>query len=205
MDCSRAATRDPDRWLDLAPDFSQPLARQVRDRIQRWQPDWWESIKWNMLCFSGHKQVCGLSACKRHLGITFFRGAELSGAAEWLGADSANPTARVRTLRVTTLEDFDWRAFRQLLQAADELDARVDLPPPPSVKREELPMPEALARALKAHPVAAAGFAAMKPTYQREYKVWIHSAKRPETLEARLQQTLRALAAGKKWVQRREA
>ena len=74
MDCSRAKTHDPDVWIDQAPAFSKPLAEQVREWILRWQPDLKESIKWNMLCFSGHRLVCGLSACKHHLGISFFRG-----------------------------------------------------------------------------------------------------------------------------------
>jgi len=30
MDCSRTSTRDPKTWLDLAPEYSQAMARQVR-------------------------------------------------------------------------------------------------------------------------------------------------------------------------------
>jgi len=59
MDCSRTPTRDPETWLDLAPEYSQAMARQVRAWIQRWEPDLTESIKWHMLCFSGRKLVCG--------------------------------------------------------------------------------------------------------------------------------------------------
>ena len=55
MDCVRTTPRDPEVWLDLAPEFSQGMARQVRDWIQRWEPDLTESIKWNVLCFSGRK------------------------------------------------------------------------------------------------------------------------------------------------------
>ena len=65
-------------------------------------------------------------------------------------------------------------------------------------------MPEALAAALKKNKAAAAGFESLKPTYQREYKVWISTAKQPETIAKRLAETLRALSRGKKWAQRRE-
>lgn len=205
MDCSRAATRDPDRWLERAPAFSQPMAAQLRAWIQRWQPDLRESIKWNLLGFSGRKLVCGLSACQHHLAVTFFRGTELRGETalpfDPRGADNAH----LQSLRLTTLDGFDLRAFRRLLDAAVALDERGDLPPPPVTKRAPWPMPEALARALKTHPAAAAGFAALKPTYQREYQVWVGTAKQPETVAKRLEQTLRALAAGKKWAQRRDA
>ena len=47
-----------------------------------------EAIKWHMLCFSGRKLVCGLSACKKHLGITFFRGTELRDMANRTQASS---------------------------------------------------------------------------------------------------------------------
>ena len=66
-------------------------------------------------------------------------------------------------------------------------------------------MPAALAKALKQNPAAAAGFKAMSISSQREYKVWIRSAKQEETIQRRLNETLRALASGKKWAQRKEA
>jgi hypothetical protein len=37
MDCPRTHTRDPETWLDLAPAFSQGLARQMRTWMQRWE------------------------------------------------------------------------------------------------------------------------------------------------------------------------
>ena len=64
-------------------------------------------------------------------------------------------------------------------------------------------MPEVLAKALKMNKAAAAGFENMSKTCQREYKVWISTAKQPETIERRLQETLAALASGRKWAQRK--
>lgn len=203
MDVKRAKTHDPERWLDDAPEFSQPLARKVRDWIQRWEPDLTESIKWNMLCFSGRKLVCGLSACKKHLGITFFRGTELDDPQRLFTPNEQS--TNILSIRVTKLEGFNARALQQILHAAVHLDNTPSLPPPPKVQREEWPMPEALAKGLKRNKAAAAFFAQLKPTYQREYKVWVSTAKQPETIAKRLEETLRALAAGKKWAQRKEA
>ena len=56
--------------------------------------------------------------------------------------------------------------------------------------------------ALKTNKKAAAFFASLAPTYQREYLVWLTTAKREETRAQRLAQTLAALAAGRKWAQR---
>jgi uncharacterized protein YdeI (YjbR/CyaY-like superfamily) len=201
MDVSRARTRDPDEWLAQAPAFSQPLAEQVREWILRWQPDLVESIKWNALCYSGRKLVCALSACKKYLSITFFRGTELADSCSLFSLSETNTS--IQNIRLTSLQGFDLKSFRQLLHAAVALDARGDLPAPPPIKREERPMPEALAEGLKKNKAAAAFFDSLKPTYQREYKVWVGTAKQPQTIERRLKETLTALAAGRKWAQRK--
>ncbi|MCF7788964.1 MAG: YdeI/OmpD-associated family protein [Prosthecobacter sp.] len=203
MDFARPSTGDPETWLDFAPEFSQALARQVRGWIQRWEPDLTESIKWNILCFSGRKNICGLSACKKHLGITFFRGTELRELTDLFDGGEANTS--IQTIRVTKLEKLNAKAFQRLLHAAVALDADEAAKPPPMKQRAEWPMPVALAKALKQHPAAAAGFKAMSISSQREYKVWISSAKQEETVQRRMGETLRALAAGKKWAQRKEA
>lgn len=202
MDCSRTLTRDPESWLDLAPEASQAMARQVRNWIQRWEPDLTEAIKWHMLCFSGRKLVCGLSACKKHLGITFFRGTELRDMTK-LFTDGESNTS-ILSIRVTSLEKLDAQALRRLLHAAVALDADETAKPPPQKTREEWPMPEALSKGLKKNKRAAAFFETLRPTYQREYKVWISTAKQPETIAKRLAETLQALSRGKKWAQRRE-
>ena len=66
-------------------------------------------------------------------------------------------------------------------------------------------MPTEKLKALKKNPAATAGFKAMSISCQREYKVWISTAKQDETIQRRLHETLRALAAGKKWAQRKDA
>lgn len=203
MDFSRRPTQDPEAWLDFAPEFSQSMARQVRGWIQRWEPDLAESIKWNVLCFSGRKKICGLSACKKHLGITFFRGTELREITNLFEGGEANTS--ILTIRITKLEKLNAKAFQRLLHAAVALDGDESAKPPPPKQRAEWPMPAALAKGLKQNPKAAAGFNAMSISCQREYKVWISTAKQEATLQRRLGETLRALAAGKRWAHRKEA
>ncbi len=201
MDLSRSKTHDPDTWLDLAPEASRGMAEQMRSWIQRWEPDLTESIKWNMLCFSGRKLVCGLSACKKHLGITFFRGTELRDITKLFQHGEGNTS--ILSFQIRAMKELDAKAFQRLLHAAVALDADETAKPPTPKQRKQWPMPEALAKALKKHPAAATGFAALKPTYQREYLVWISTAKQPETIARRLEEALRALAAGRKWAQRK--
>jgi hypothetical protein len=204
MDCSRAKTKDPIEWLDLCPEFSWPLANQLREWILTWEPDLNESIKWNMLCFSGRKLVCGMSACQKHLGLAFFRGTELPDPTKLFNEGGENNT-NIRSLRLTTLEGLNCRALQELLHTAVELDADATAPPVPKVKRKPWPMPVFFKRALAEvkHRRAAENYRAFAPTYQREYIVWLTTAKLPETRARRLKETLAALKAGRKWAQRK--
>lgn len=206
MDCSRAQTRDPGEWLELAPDFSKPLAEQLVELILNCEPDLAESIKWNMLCFSGRKLVCGLSACQKHVSIAFFRGTELPDPTKLFEPTSAGNT-NIRSIRLPSLEGFNRRAFQELLHAAVELDADPTIPPAPKVKRPPWPMPKffKMALAQRKHRRAAENFCSLSPTCQREYLVWLSTAKLPETQERRLKQTLAALSKGRKWAQRKLA
>jgi hypothetical protein len=206
MDCSRARTKDPGEWLQTCPDFSQPLAEQMVEWFLHWEPDLTESIKWNMLCFSGRKLVCGLSACQQHLGVTFFRGTELPDPMQ-LFSPAGEGNTNIRSVRVALLETLNRAALRDLLHAAVALDADSTLPPPPKVKRQPWPMPAFFKQAL-AKPrnrAAAAAFQRISPSCQREYLVWLTTAKRPETRARRLAETLAALATGRKWAQRKLA
>lgn len=206
MDCRAAKTRDPIEWLERCPEFSEPLANQLREWILTWEPDLTESIKWNNLCFSGRKLVCGMAACKQHLALFFFRGTELADPAKLFAPGGGNNT-NLRSIRLTALDGLKRAAFRELLHAAVELDADPMIPPAPKVKRQPWPMPKFFkdALALKKHRVAAANYRAFSPSSQREYLVWLTTAKLPETRARRLKETLAALTKGRKWALRKLA
>ena len=57
--------------------------------------------------------------------------------------------------------------------------------------RDEIPVPHDLQIELHDDPEAAAAFAALPPTHQREYIDWIISAKLPETRTRRVEETAR--------------
>ena len=203
MDCSRPRTKNPDEWIEAAPDFSRPIVRDLREWIFRTAPDLTEAIKWNMLCFTGRKLVCGLSACRKHAGIAFFRGTELADPTGLFSGGEAN--TNIRSVRIVAPAALNRKALAALLLAAVALDAQPDVPPAPKVKREPWPVPDFFARALKRDRAAVAGFAKLSPSCQREYLVWLTTAKRPETRAKRLAQTLSAITTGRKWIDRRPA
>ena len=59
-------------------------------------------------------------------------------------------------------------------------------------------LPVYIAKALKANSKAWEFFRELAPTYRRNFVVWIHTAKRPETRERRIRESIALLAAGKK-------
>jgi uncharacterized protein YdeI (YjbR/CyaY-like superfamily) len=59
-------------------------------------------------------------------------------------------------------------------------------------------LPPYIARAFKTNPEAWRHFRALAPTYRRHFVGWIHTAKRPETREKRIRESIDLLSAGKK-------
>ena len=59
-------------------------------------------------------------------------------------------------------------------------------------------LPAYIANALKANPRAWSFFQGLAPTHRRRFVGWIHTAKRPETKEKRIRESIALLAAGKK-------
>jgi uncharacterized protein YdeI (YjbR/CyaY-like superfamily) len=59
-------------------------------------------------------------------------------------------------------------------------------------------LPAYIAKAFKTNPKAWQNFQTLARTYQRDFVLWIHTAKRPETRDKRICQSIELLSAGKK-------
>ena len=59
-------------------------------------------------------------------------------------------------------------------------------------------LPAYIAKALRANSRAWKFFQELAPTYRRDFVVWIHTAKRPDTRVRRIRESISLLAAGKK-------
>ena len=59
-------------------------------------------------------------------------------------------------------------------------------------------LPTYIQRALKENPTAWAFFQKLAPTYRRNFVMWIHSAKRAETREKRIRESITLLETGQK-------
>jgi uncharacterized protein YdeI (YjbR/CyaY-like superfamily) len=97
--------------------------------------------------------------------------------------------------------DINRRRWNDLKSSGLLTSAGLAAPPTDSTyaPRPRIPrLPAYIAEALKAHSKAWAFFRELAPTYRRDFVVWIHTAKRPETRERRIRESLGLLAAGKK-------
>jgi len=59
-------------------------------------------------------------------------------------------------------------------------------------------LPAYIAKALRASPKAWRFFQELAPSYRRDFVVWIHTAKRPETRARRIRESIALLAAGRR-------
>lgn len=201
MDCRRARCLNPEEWLETCPEASRDACTTLREWILSWEPDLRESIKWNMLCYSGKRLVCAIGGYKQRAGLSFFRGQELPEAVSLCTQGEGN--VAILSMRIDDITQVDRGALRRLLRAAVRLDESVPPPRLPKSPRPMPAMPPVLSAALKKNRAAQVGYSALSPSCQREYIAWISQAKRPETLAKRVEETVAALAQGRKWAQRK--
>ena len=79
------------------------------------------------------------------------------------------------------------------VEAGDTVAVEMELDTAP----REVDIPDALAAALDGDPAARAAFDALSYTHRKEYARWVEEAKREETRQRRVSQTLQMLKEGK--------
>jgi len=190
-------TLDPrvDAYIAKAPAYAQPLLAQVRAVVHQACPDVVEGIKWSMPHFMyGGRNLLHLAAFKQHLSLGIWYG-EAAEVAREPGQPMGNfgritaPSELPTKARLT-------RLIRSGMAAIDSGETRRG-----SQKAAPRPAPEVppdLAKALKGQPAARAFFESLPPSAQREYTEWLTEAKREETRQRRLEQTVAQLAEGKR-------
>lgn len=101
---------------------------------------------------------------------------------------------RIGRMRGETLLGFN-KAIRTAarVEAGDEVDLLVVLDEAPRA----VELPDDLAAALDADPAARAGFDALAPSHRKEYARWVAEAKRPDTRERRIADTLDGAREGR--------
>src|SRR5215217_1082948 len=106
------------------------------------------------------------------------------------------------TLR-TTVSVYGGRSYvgfrKQIQEAAGiRIGDRVRVRIEPDTEPRELEVPDDLAQALRKDRAASQAFEGLSYTHRKEYAQWVQDAKKPETRQRRVEQTIELLRAGTK-------
>lgn len=200
-------TRDPrvDSYIETATTFARPILDHIRMMIHREVPDVVETIKWGMPHFVVHgRNLAGMAAFKQHASLGLWRGAEL-GLGKQGEKGGMGSFGQLRSIADLPQDQL----LADLIRRAAELEAagsprRTAAKPSPKPAIEP---PADLLAMLAANPAAQTVWDGFAPSCRREYCEWIVEAKRPETRQRRLEQTIEQVAEGKdrNWKYRRGA
>jgi uncharacterized protein YdeI (YjbR/CyaY-like superfamily) len=189
-----------DAYIAKSQPFAQTILSHIRELAHKACPDVEETIKWSMPFFELRGVVLGhMAAFKQHCAVGFW-GPEMHAILREDGLLSENGMGSLG--KVTSLKELpsDKKLLNYYRQAAGFVAsgqrtksiARIKKPPKPAPE-----VPAELSAALKKNKAAAKMFAGLSPSCQREYVDWIVEAKRPETKEKRVAQSVEWIAEGK--------
>lgn len=183
-------------YIDGLPDFARPICRRLREILLAASPELKEDWKWGPN-YNANGMVCGYGSFQKHAKLTFFRGGELSDKHSLFNHCVDNIANR--SIKYTDVEQVEADAAK----LADYIREAVALnhSGTPALKKDTNPVvvPEALKKRLAANPVANAHFKALSPYKQKEFIEQVETAKRPETLEKRLEKIEQLLNEGLGW------
>lgn len=193
-----------DAYIAKAAPFAQPILEHLRQTIHEGAPGVMEGLKWSMPFFEyegpGGKKVilANMAAFKSHCSFGLW-GAEL---AKEMRADGVVAGGSMGSFgKIKSIKDLPSK--KKLLgyvrEAARKISEgeRTKAWTRPKVVKAEVPVPEALAAALKKNKAAAKIFEGMSPSCRKEYSEWIADAKREETRNRRVEQAVGMIAEGK--------
>jgi uncharacterized protein YdeI (YjbR/CyaY-like superfamily) len=195
------ASTDPrvDAYIAKSADFARPILEHLRKLIHKACPGVTETIKWSMPFFEyKDEMLCNMSGFKQHCALGFWKASLLKDPEGVLHVKDKNSMGHMD--RITSLKDLPAdKILVALIKEAATLNEQGVKKPAPAKKspKPELPVPPALASALKKNKKAGEVFAAFPPSHRREYIEWITEAKTDETRDKRVATTLEWLTEGK--------
>ena len=186
-----------DAYIAKAAPFAQPILNAIRERVLASGVELEETLKWNSPSWTHEgKLLCGMGAFKAHCVFGFWH-KDMQAELAKLGKSKVGVGGIHRERLVDLSEVPSAAAMKKLMKKAAEL-ALSDKPAMKrSVPKPEAQVPADLEHALALNKAAAAHFQAFTPGKRREYIDWITGAKRDTTRQARLEQAIEWIAAGK--------
>ena len=187
----KGATKDPrvDAFIAKSRDFARPILKKLRAVVHKGCPEVVETIKWGMPHFEHHGVLAGMAAFKEHCVFGFWNRAlkipRTEGAMGQFGC--------IKSLADLPSDEVLLGYVREAARL-NETGQKVG---PIRKAKKPLPVPRALAAALKKKPRAKAHFDAFSPSQKREYSEWILEAKTDATRDQRLATSVEWIGQGK--------
>lgn len=182
-----------DAYIARAAPFARPVLEWLRVQVHAACPDMGEAIKWGMPAFvHDGRLVASMGAFKAHVAFAFRDREVVAGQAR---AGAMGQFGRLRG--VDDLPEAE--ALRALVRDAVARGA-VGMRGALTSRQAPRPLPalpDALRRALDAHPAARAAFDGFTPAQRREYIEWVAGARREDTRTRRIAQAIEWLAQGR--------
>ncbi len=94
-----------DDYIENLPSFSNEICKIIRSVIHKNEQNIIEDWKWNRPIFSTNKMVCGFSAHKKHVSLTFFEGATMSNKHQLFSGDCS--AQKTRTIKFETASEIN--------------------------------------------------------------------------------------------------
>lgn len=185
-----------DAYIAKSAEFARPILSHLRAVVHAACPEAEETLKWGAPSFTYRgKILCGMAAFKQHAAFGFWQGAQVTGNGTEEGGEGMGQVGRL-----TRLSDLPGKRelagyLRQAMALIDSGAKRV--PTRAAAPRASLEVPDDLAAALRKNAKARATFDGFAPGYRRDYIEWITEAKREDTRQRRLEQTVEWLSEGK--------
>jgi hypothetical protein len=102
-------------YIDKNNDWKGTVIHQIRGLIRETKPDIQEEWKWNSPVWSYNGMVCSASVFKKHVSLTFFKGASLTDQSLFNSDAGAKNT---RSVIWKGSIEFDREALKPLIEAA---------------------------------------------------------------------------------------
>lgn len=171
--------------------WKKPILLQLRSILL--QCDLNETVKWGAPTYENGGNVVAFASFKHHVSLWFYQGVFLKDEHKvLLAADSSTKGLRQwRFCKGDVLNEDLVRLY--VVEAVENMKAGKKLKPQ---RKTESALPEALEKALQSNSRALEHFQKMTLSQRNEYAEYIADAKRPTTVDARLEKCIEYISKG---------
>ena len=185
-----------DAYIENSAEFAKPILQHIRQLVHKACPDVKEAVKWGMPFFDCEGPVCNMASFKQHCAFGFWKASLMKDPENIFNKDGKNAMGQFD--RITSIKDLpaDKIIIAYIKEAVELNKADVKVVKAKAAV-QELPVPEALAAALKKNKTAKTAFEKFPPSHRKEYIQWITEAKTDATRDKRVAAAIEWMAEGK--------